>query len=201
MKWQKKKATRGEVDKTRDGYLLDYYHLTYVSLFFMMFFFPLLCLEFNPHLLFLKKDEHIFRLHQGVNTWPESKTKTATDSGRSWEGLMTSLEWSAYSVGHSPSFSHITGAKGPRTRREMGSLLHSNLLWLGKAADHCSHHFPSVFTNSSERERDWGVDSRKIYIQGIRLNYWVIGWLVWWKEWHHGFFKIRELKKNSLHFL
>lgn len=60
-----------------------------------------------------------------------------------------------------PVFSHITGAKGPRTRREMGSLLHSNLLWLGKATAHCSHHFPSVFTSPGEREIKRQMRERK----------------------------------------
>lgn len=53
--------------------LLENYHLTYVSLFLMMFFFPLFCVGFHQHLLLLKKGKHIFGLHEGVNTWPRKQ--------------------------------------------------------------------------------------------------------------------------------
>lgn len=75
--------------------LLENYHLIYVSLFLTMFYFPLFCVGFNQHLLLLKNGEHIFGLHQGVNTWPIQlllHLRQYSDSGCSLEGFMTSLE-------------------------------------------------------------------------------------------------------------
>lgn len=45
-----------------------------------------------------------------------------SDSGHSLEGLMTSLEWSAYSVGHSPMFFPHYWGQGAKDKARDGLL-------------------------------------------------------------------------------
>lgn len=75
-----------------------------------------------------------------------------------------------------PGFSHITGAEGPGLRREVGSLLHSNLLGCGwerlrptvLTISPCSH---EPHRGESEREREGKRYPRQICGQGISPEY------------------------------
>lgn len=88
---------------------------------------------------------------------------------------MTSLEWSAYSVGHSPSFFPHYGGQGAKDKARDGLLAPQQSSVAGKGYGPLFSPFPLCIhqpwwerdKETDERERERGVDSRNNYGQEL----------------------------------
>lgn len=108
----------------------------------------------------------LFGLHQSLNTWPTHPAKASScclcvcqesDAGHSLEGLKTSLEWSAYSVGHSPSFFPHYWGQGAKDKARDGLLAPQQSSVAGKGCGPLFSPFPlCIHQPWWERDKETG---------------------------------------------